>query len=122
MKRLTNWIEIPVTNMDRGRKFYQEIFGGIVFHELGMAGCLNAIFPTEDRFNTGALVLGKQYQPSASGILVYLDGGKDLSLILDRVVRAGGVMLMPKTNLGDKAGYVGMFLDSEGNRIGLQHM
>ena len=43
----------------------------------------------------------------ASCANIYLDGGKDLSLILNRVVRAGGVILVPKTNLGDKAGYVG---------------
>jgi predicted enzyme related to lactoylglutathione lyase len=42
--------------------------------------------------------------------------------ILKHVEKAGGEVIMPKTNTGMEAGFVGMFIDSEGNKIGLQHM
>jgi predicted enzyme related to lactoylglutathione lyase len=45
-----------------------------------------------------------------------------MSVVLSRVPAAGGQVIMEKTYTGEVAGYVGMFQDSEGNRIGLQHM
>ena len=42
-------------------------------------------------------------------------------MILSRVKSAGGSVALKKTFLGDQAGYIGMFMDSEGNRIGLHN-
>lgn len=122
MKHLINWVEIPVTDIDRAKKFYSEILGGIEFHKMQMNGSEYAMFPTEDQFNTGALVQGEYNKPSPDGISIYLDGGKDMDIILKRVEKAGGEIIMPKTHLSDLAGYGGMFWDSEGNKIGLHHM
>jgi predicted enzyme related to lactoylglutathione lyase len=55
-------------------------------------------------------------------VRVYLNGGEDLGTILNRVVAAGGQVVMPKTHLRDDIGYIGMFSDSEGNVIGLLSM
>lgn len=121
MKHLINWIEIPVTDMDRAVKFYQTIFGGIEFQNMDMGGMKYAIFPTDDRFNAGALVQGEYYKPSADGITIYFDGGNDLSQVTARVANAGGQVIMEKTYMGPEAGNVGMFIDTEGNKIGLQH-
>lgn len=121
MNHLINWVEIPVTDMKRAIKFYADIFGGIEFYEMDMEGTKYALFPTEDKFNCGALAQGEYYKPSQDGVTVYLDGGKDLSTILSKVVEAGGTVAMEKTFMGDEAGYIGMFIDSEGNKIGLQH-
>jgi len=49
-------------------------------------------------------------------------GFSALATILSRVNEAGGKVIMEKTYTGENAGYLGMFLDSEGNRIGLQHL
>jgi uncharacterized protein len=86
------------------------------------AGTKYAMFPTEDRHNAGALVQGEYHKPSPDGTVIYLDGGKDMDTILKLVDKAGGEVIMPKTNTGMEAGYVGMFVDTEGNKIGLQHM
>jgi len=40
--------------------------------------------------------------------------------VLSRVTKAGGAVVLPKTDLGKEASHIAMFLDSEGNRIGLQ--
>jgi hypothetical protein len=79
-----------------------------------------ALFSVEDRFNCGALAQGEGYEPSAQGVTVYLDGGEDLESRLARAQKAGGTAIMPKTYLGKEAGHIGLFLDSEANRIGLQ--
>ena len=122
MKHLINWVEIPVWDMDRAITFYDKILGGVSFHKLTLGGFDYAIFPSEDKFNNGALVKSDFSKPSTEGIAIYLDGGEDLSRILDRVESAGGSIIMEKTYLSTEAGYVGMFVDSEGNKIGLQNM
>ena len=122
MEHLINWLEIPVIDLGRAKEFYSTIFNGIEFFDMGQNGNKYAIFPVKDQFNSGALVQGEYYKPSSDGISVYLDGGEDLDNILKHVEKAGGEIIMPKTYTGKEAAYVGMFLDTEGNKIGLQHM
>lgn len=122
MKHLSNWIEIPVTDMDRAVKFYSDILGGIAFYQMEMQGMKYAIFPVEDKYNCGALVQGPYYKPSTDGVTIYLDGGADLNEILNRVKTAGASVIMEKSYMGEQAGYIGMFLDTEGNKIGLQNL
>ncbi len=120
MNRLLNWTEIPVVDLDRACVFYERILGARL-ERTQIGDCSYAIFPTADRFNAGALVLGPGYRPSLDGPRIYLDGGPDLAAILARVRDAGGSVLVDKVLLSEAAGYVGRFIDSEGNTIGLQH-
>ena len=122
MKHLSNWIEIPVADMDRARAFYGKILQADLPPVMDLAGNQYSLFPSEDRFNCGALARGEGYVPSAQGVTVYLDGGDDLDHVLSRVKKAGGTVVLPKTYLGKDAGHIGLFLDTEGNRIGLQSM
>lgn len=121
MKHLVNWIEIPVTNWERAKNFYQVTLG-IKFQELEAQGMQYALFPSQDSFNCGALVRGEHYKPSRDGITIYLDGGHDMDTILKHVEEAGGEIIMSKTYTGEMAGHIGIFIDSEGNKIGLQHI
>lgn len=121
MEHLTNWVEIPVKDMKRAVKFYSTILGGVALNEMELGPVKYALFPSADKYNCGALAQGEYYAPSADGVVIYLDGGKDLNQILSRVVSAGGKVVMEKTFLADEAGYIGMFLDTEGNKIGLQN-
>jgi uncharacterized protein len=120
MKNLVNWIEIPVSNFDRAVKFYSSILG-IEISSFEMEGAQYGMFPSEDQRNTGALVKSEYHEPSPNGVVIYLDGGEDLNIILNKVKNAGGEVIMEKAYLGEQAGYVGMFSDTEGNKIGLQH-
>jgi len=122
MKHLINWVEIPVSDIKRAKKFYSIILGGIEFQDMENNGAVYALFPVEDKFNCGALVQSEYHKPSSGGIAIYLDSDKDMDNILKHIEKAGGEIIMPKTNTGMEAGYVGMFVDSEGNKIGLQHM
>ncbi len=54
---------------------------------------------------------------------MFLNGGADLSVVLGRVEGSGGKVLMPKTKIPmADAGYMAMFVDSEGNAVGLHSM
>jgi uncharacterized protein len=122
MKHLVNWIEIPVMDMDRAVSFYESSFKRSGFHKMSIGEFDYALFPCEDKFNCGALVKSEFSKPSQDGVTIYLDGGKDLSTILERVEEAGGVVIMEKTYISPEAGFIGLFIDSEGNKIGLQNI
>lgn len=122
MKHLINWIEIPALDLDRAVNFYDKAFNGVTFHRQQLGEFDYAIFPTDDRFNAGALVKSDFAKPNQDGITIYMDGGADLTQILNRVEGVGGQVIMEKTYLSDEAGYIGLFVDSEGNKIGLQHL
>jgi predicted enzyme related to lactoylglutathione lyase len=121
MNHLINWVEIPVLDMDRACRFYGRVFG-VELRRMELGGSRYAMFPTKDRFNAGALVQGESRAPSAGGTLVYLDGSPDLAQVLRKAAAEGGRVLMEKTWLSQEAGFAGLFLDSEGNAIGLQHL
>jgi uncharacterized protein len=121
MKHLLNWVEIPVSNLQRAKAFYSTILD-MQLEEIEMDRLHYAFFSVEDSYNNGALVQGPDYTPGSVGPVVYLNGGGDLNMILNKVEGAGGSILMPKTFLSDMAGFVGLFTDPEGNRIGVQSM
>jgi uncharacterized protein len=119
MNHLSNWIEIPAVDIVRARAFYETVLQ-VELTPFEQGDLRYAFFPARSVHNTGALVQGPGYVPSTQGPLVYLDGAGRMDAILERVERAGGTILMPRTLLSPEAGEVGMFLDGEGNRIGLQ--
>jgi len=81
------------------------------------------MFPLDDPMKGvgGTLVdSGGFHKPSATdGPLIYLNGNPDVQIVLSRVEAAGGKIMMPKTEISPEYGYMGVFLDTEGNRIAL---
>ena len=120
-----SWFEIPATDIDRATKFYESIFQTqLIPMDIGTTKM--RMFPLEDNMTQvgGALVdTGGFHKPSATdGPLIYLNGNQDLQKVLDRVEAAGGKIVVPKTEITPDYGFMGVFLDSEGNKIGLQHL
>lgn len=120
MMNALNWFEIPVADMPRAAKFYGEILGIELLVGPASPGHRMAILPADNGVG-GALLSGEGYTPSATGTVVYLNGGDDLTAILDRVEPAGGKVLIPKTSIGGN-GFFAFFLDTEGNKVGLHSM
>lgn len=118
MKNAINWFEIPVQNYERGIKFYETIFG-FEMYRMPMGGNEMAFFPCDREGVGGALVYGNGYKPSADGTLVFLNGGDDLSTVLNKVEAAGGAIVVPKTQVTEEIGYFGIFIDTEGNKVAL---
>lgn len=112
------WFEIPTTDLNRAKAFYDSILGTKLKLEDSGLGKM-AVFPTEMPNVTGALVNAEGYRPSADGMVIYLNLREDLTKALDRVEAAGGKVLLGKTQLPDNVGYFAQFNDTEGNRVGL---
>lgn len=116
------WFELPTTDLARAETFYRAVLGHPLRRETSPDGSLEmSIFDPPDAEFKGALVKGEHFTPGMSGALVYLNGGDDLALPLSRVEAAGGRVVMPKTPIGPY-GHIALFIDSEGNRVGLHSM
>ncbi len=113
-----HWFEIPALDMDRAVSFYNQLLGYSMSH-FNMHNCEMAMFPFEPGVGVGgAITKQADFQPSQQGTLIYLDCGPDLSVALAKVEPAGGKILMPKTAIGQH-GFIALFQDTEGNRVGL---
>lgn len=116
---MVTWFEIPVNNMIRAKTFYEEVFDvTIELHNFG--GMEMGWFPHKEGepLATGTLISQESYIPSKEGTLVYF-ASNDVQIELDRVEAAGGKLYKPKTQISPEHGYMGVFIDTEGNRIAL---
>jgi len=122
MKNAISWFEIGTTDLDRATKFYETIFG-IKLSPLNLPSIKMRMFPLDDMMTQvgGALVnSGGFHKPSATdGPLIYLNANPDVQNVLDRVEKAGGKILVPKTQISPEYGYMAVIIDTEGNRIAL---
>lgn len=118
MKSYISMFEIPVLDLSRAINFYQVVLD-IVIEKYDMPEMQMGVFPYEDQSVIGLLVKSEDVQPSDNGVTIYLNGGDDLQIILDRVVKAAGKIMVPKMAHADDSGFFAIFLDTEGNRIGL---
>ncbi len=118
---MVGWFEIPVTDMERAKSFYETVFQvKIETHDFG--GILMGWFPSDDIKTgcSGSLVqLEEWYIPNRKeGVLIYFSS-VDVQNELDRIEASGGRILKPKTQISPDIGYKGLFHDTEGNRIAL---
>ncbi len=119
MAHAANWFEIPVSDFVRAKKFYETIFAiQLTVMEVGPK---LGLFPADLKNGEvgGAIAFGKGYTATAEGTKVYLNGGEDLGKVLDRVEAAGGKVAVPKIQISPEFGYMGAFIDTEGNWVGL---
>jgi predicted enzyme related to lactoylglutathione lyase len=121
MKNAINWFEIPATDIERARKFYESIFS-FEMPELDIGdGLKMALFPAESGTVGGTIIQNDDwYKPSdTKGPLLYLNANPDLQKVLDRVEEAGGEIIIPKRLITEENGYMAVIIDSEGNRVAL---
>ena len=122
MENAISWFEIGTTDLDRATKFYETIFG-VKLAPLDLDNIKMRMFPLDDMMKGvgGALVHtnGFHKPSSTDGPLIYLNGDPDLQNVLDKVEAAGGKIMVPKTEISPEYGFMAVFIDSEGNRIGL---
>jgi predicted enzyme related to lactoylglutathione lyase len=113
------WFEIPVTDLTRAKIFYNKVFE-IDIQVTDFGGVQMGWFPDAGQVPgaTGSLVQHETYVPSHKGSLVYFSSD-DVQIELDRIEAAGGKILQPKTQISPEHGYMGVFEDSEGNRVAL---
>ncbi len=116
-KDYVSWFEIPAIDFGQAVDFYQHIFG-ITMQQNSTDTNAMAFFPSSNGVG-GAIIAGPGSVPSDTGPLIYLNGGKDLSEVLDRVEEVGGRIIMQKTLISEDSGYFAIFIDSQGNKLAL---
>ena len=119
---MVGWFEIPVNDMVRAQKFYEQVFD-IQIHIVDMGETTMGWFPfpkdPQARGAGGSLIQNSDhYKPADNGVLIYFSS-KEITPELGRIKEAGGTVLQEKTLISDDIGYMALFLDSEGNRIAL---
>lgn len=115
-----NWFEIAVDDLARAQKFYETVFG-ITLDPMDFPNMQMRAFPGDGMNGKvgGALVKSAMHKPSATGAVIYLNANPDLAPALARVEKAGGKVMMPKTQISPEIGYMAFFTDSEGNAVAM---
>ncbi|SFF54128.1 VOC family protein [Thermoflexibacter ruber] len=117
------WFEIPVTDIDRAKKFYETILDiEMVKRADGNDEAVffpfnpNVVQATSGRV-TGVLSKTVRNNPSNNGTVVYINASPSIQTVLDKVEKAGGKVIAPKIQI--PAGFIAIIIDSEGNKVGL---
>jgi uncharacterized protein len=121
MENMINWFEIPASDFTRAVKFYKNILG-VEIKEADMFGTKMGFLPSSGKNVSGAIVQGSDYKPSSDGVTLYLNGGDNLDVILNKVESNNGQIIVPKTQISPDMGYFAMFIDTEGNKLALHSM
>ena len=115
MRKLVTWVDIPAVDFKRAVDFYSFVLQ----IELEVFDCGDekmACFPTGE----GAISTAPGFIPSENGTIVNFNCEGDLDGSIERVIKMGGKIVHPKTKIEvEGRGYFALFIDSEGNRIGL---
>ncbi len=119
---MVGWFELPVTKIDRAIKFYETVFD-IKIERHTMGGLDMGWFPVNPKGGgaMGSLVhMPKFYTPGSQGPLIYFTAHSgDLTNEIGRVTAAGGEVIQTKKLISDDIGYMGLIMDTEGNRVAL---
>jgi uncharacterized protein len=116
MKNMINWFEILVNDFDRAQQFYENVLD-LKLEVVEMLGMKMGMMPYDESSVGGSIVKSKSHKVSPAGVVIYLNGNPDLSVSLERVEKAGGKIIMPKTHISDDIGYMAFFTDTEGNSL-----
>lgn len=118
MNKLIAFFEIPVTDFKRGISFYENVLG-CKLNVCEWETEKMAFFTNEKGSHIGALSYAQDFKPSRNGVLIHFHTD-EINNKLKSVVQNGGTVLIPKTKIeSDDFGYFAVFIDSEGNKIGL---
>ena len=118
MNSYISMFEIPATDISRAVNFYQAILD-IKIEKMDVPGMQMGILPYEGQLVTGVIIKADGYKPSADGVTIFLNGGENLQIILDKVEKNNGKIVTLKTAHADGNGFFAIFIDSEGNKMAL---
>lgn len=114
-----SWFEIPTEDLARATAFYEAVFS-IELQPMDFPNLRMRMFPVESPDGvSGALVKTDGFHvPSPTlGPLLYLNANPSVHDLLAKVEPAGGKVIVPATHISPEQGTMGVFIDTEGNRI-----
>jgi len=112
------WFDINVSNLEKSKVFYQKVLN-TKLTDLPLEWGKQTTFPfAEQGANaTGALVEKPDWSASGNNTVIYFSS-EDCITEEERVEKAGGKLIRKKTAIGE-FGFISLFLDLDGNTIGL---
>ena len=117
MKNLVAFFEIPVENFERAVKFYESVLNVKMNAVCDCETEKMAFFPENGL--PGAVSWTKDFRPSKDGVLIHFHV-EDMESAMTTIETNGGSIVRAKTKIeADGLGYFALFIDSEGNRVGL---
>ena len=102
--------EVPADDVERARKFYQDLFGWKIEPAEGGYNLINVGEPGPG----GGMM---QRQAPGQGITVYINV-ESVDDYSKKIQSLGGTIVMPKTPV-PTMGYFAVFMDTEGNALAL---
>ena len=124
MSEITNpvgWFEIPVLDIERAQSFYQNVLG-IEMNRFDLDELKMCWFPANVKTHgsSGALVEHEvHYQPkNDGGVIIYLSCD-DVAVSLKKAEELNGRIVQEKKQISPEHGFMGLMIDSEGNKIAL---
>lgn len=112
------WFDINVANLNRAKKFYETVFNVLLTDAPAEWG-KQSFFPfnPESPNISGALVEKADFVPGNNNTIIYFET-EDIIKEEQRIKKAGCKVLQSKMNIGE-FGFISIFLDTEGNVVGL---
>ena len=122
-RNVVGWFEIPVDDMDRAVKFYNELFGWSIESAPFGDGELMAIFPadfTKDLPGAGGCLFKGTNTKIGEGTIVYFSSPTaDCANELATAKKMGAEILMERFEIPEGHGFMIMLKDTEGNRFAI---
>jgi len=122
--RKVGWFDIYVDDIDRAQTFYESVLQTTLAPMGDPNNASVQMRAFEDDFAShgagGALVKLEYAKPGPGGSMVYFTCD-DCEVEQGRVEAAGGSIARPKFSIGDH-GFVSLFMDSEGNMVGVHSL
>lgn len=121
MKNAISWFEIPTSKLDRAQTFYEVVLGKPMrCEDIGPSKGAVFAYDKESDGVGGVLMMGPTAPAQSSGgVLIYLDATPSLDAALERIVVAGGHVVLPRQTLPPGMGFFAHITDLDGNRVGL---
>ncbi|MCU0897543.1 MAG: VOC family protein [Burkholderiales bacterium] len=121
MSNPVGWFEIYVQDMPRAKAFYEKVFGATL-SRLESPDIEMWAFPMDRGMYgaSGALVKMRGFASGGNSVLVYFHC-EDCAVEANNAANAGGKVQQAKTSIG-QYGHIALFVDTEGNMIGLHSM
>lgn len=105
-------VEIPVKNIEEGKRFFKSVFGWI-FEDV--PGIDYVLFKTDHKPNGGLFKVKRM--PKSGQVNVYIEVN-DINKILRKVRKARGTVIINKTSLGNM-GWFATFATPDGCHLSL---
>jgi predicted enzyme related to lactoylglutathione lyase len=112
------WFDLYVANLDRAKKFYATVFN-LELTDAPIEWGKQSFFPfnQENPNISGALVEKTDFVPSSNNTVIYFETEDNIAEE-QRIEKAGGKVVQPKMSIGE-FGFISIFIDTEGNTVGL---